>query len=123
MGTPPLVLTLKLDRGAYGHFEKLRQRYFPKDRNLVPAHVTLFHALPGDRELSLAMAMEKVCLQTPLLNLSFDKVRFLGRGVAIEVNSPGLLKLRNGLAAEWEPWLTAQDKQSYRPHITIQNKV
>ncbi len=43
--------------------------------------------------------------------------------MAIEVNSSGLLKLRNRLASRWGPWLTAQDKQGYRPHITIQNKV
>ena len=48
--------------------------------------------------------------------------RFLGRGVAFEIDCPGLVTLRSGLAAAWRGGLTAQDRQGYRPHVTIQNK-
>ena len=27
------------------------------------------------------------------------------------------------LADRWSPWLTAQDRQPWRPHVTVQNKV
>ena len=27
------------------------------------------------------------------------------------------------LRARWEPWLTRQDRQPFRPHVTVQNKV
>ena len=50
-------------------------------------------------------------------------LRFLGRGVAIEVDVPGLVTLRRHLAAIWAPALTAQDAQGFRPHVTVQNKV
>ncbi|HEY9894273.1 MAG TPA: 2'-5' RNA ligase family protein, partial [Candidatus Sericytochromatia bacterium] len=43
--------------------------------------------------------------------------------MAIELVSPELVQLRQTLAASWSDWLSAQDRQGYRPHITIQNKV
>ena len=49
--------------------------------------------------------------------------RFLGRGVAFEVACPPLVALRGAMAADWRDRLTAQDRQGYRPHVTIQNKV
>ncbi len=50
-------------------------------------------------------------------------VRFLGRGVAFELSSGELAQLRGLLADAWEPWLTPQDRQRHRPHVTVQNKV
>jgi hypothetical protein len=41
------VVTLLLDDGAQRRFDRLREAYFPPERNHVAAHVTLFHALPG----------------------------------------------------------------------------
>jgi hypothetical protein len=50
-------------------------------------------------------------------------VRFLGRGVAYELSSPELDELRGSLGLNWAPWLTPQDRQRHRPHVTVQNKV
>ncbi len=33
------------------------------------------------------------------------------------------MALRSGFASTWKHELTAQDRQGYRPHATIQNKV
>jgi 2'-5' RNA ligase len=123
MSSQPLILTLQLDQVAFATFDDLRRRHFPPERNLIPAHVTLFHALPGQEQPQIVLALRHVCQETPVLPLSFPGARFLGRGVAIEVQSPGLLALRQRLASEWTHWLGAQDRQGYRPHITIQNKV
>ena len=49
--------------------------------------------------------------------------RFLGRGVAFDLSCPALIALRAELARSWSGSLTAQDRQGYRPHVTIQNKV
>ena len=49
-------------------------------------------------------------------------LRFLGRGVAYELRAPELVGLRGRLARGWQDWLTPQDAQGYRPHVTIQNK-
>jgi 2'-5' RNA ligase len=47
----------------------------------------------------------------------------LGKGVAVNVESAELLELRKTLVTTWQPLLEAQDKQPFKPHVTIQNKV
>ena len=50
-------------------------------------------------------------------------LRFLGRGVAYDLRSPELRACARGSRPAWEPWLTPQDRQGFRPHVTVQNKV
>ncbi len=121
--SPPLVLTLKLDRTTFEQVNALRQQYFPPERNLIPAHITLFHALPGEREKEISQSLQTLCAQSSRIAFSLPGLRFLGNGVAIEIDAPALVQLRQTLADQWSEWLTRQDRQSYRPHITIQNKV
>lgn len=123
MTSPPLILTLKLDRSTFDRLNDLRQRHFPPERNFLPAHITLFHALPGDRAEAIAPHLEAVCAETEAIKLKFPTVRSLGKGVAAEIDAPDLLRLHQRLAADWQTWLTRQDQQKYRPHVTIQNKV
>ena len=49
--------------------------------------------------------------------------RPLGRGTALGVEAPGAAALRARLAAAFAPWLTPQDRQGWRPHLTVQNWV
>jgi hypothetical protein len=44
----PLLLILILDDAAQERFDALWRVHFPADRNFLSAHVTAFHALPGD---------------------------------------------------------------------------
>lgn len=120
--TAPLVLTLKLDSQSFDLFNKLRQQHFPAEKNFLPAHITLFHALPGEQEADIQQLLQRLCAQTPALPLTFPKLRLLGQGVAAEVDCPGLLELRQQLAQRWQAWLNRQDRQKYQPHLTIQNK-
>lgn len=120
---PPFILTLKLDTLILARLDALRQQHFPPERNFLQAHITLFHALPGDQEEAIRATLAMICVATPVLTLSLPSVRFLGRGVAIQVESPALLALRGHLATTWHAWLSAQDRQRYQPHVTIQNKV
>ena len=94
----PLVLTLKLDSIAFEILNPLRQQHFPPKRNFLPAHVTLFHALPGDREPAIRETLQTLCDQTSALPIRFPRVRSLGGGVAIEIESPGLIQLQHHLA-------------------------
>ncbi len=119
----PLILTLKLDQPTFEFFDRLRQQYFPPAKNFLSAHVTLFHALPGEQEQQIQRLLQDLCSDTPVLSLTFPGLRFLGRGVAAEVSSPVLVHLQQQLVVGWMPWLTRQDQQRYRPHITLQNKV
>ncbi len=47
---PPLILTLAFDEATFTRFDGERRRHFPEALNHIPAHATLFHHLPGDRE-------------------------------------------------------------------------
>lgn len=120
----PLVLTLALDAASQAWLDALRRAHFPPERNLVPAHVTLFHALPGGEIAAIAGALAEACAAVPpAVPLRLGPPCFLGRGVALEVAAPALAALRAGLATRWRPWLTRQDAQGWRPHATVQNKV
>jgi hypothetical protein len=46
----------------------------------------------------------------------------LGRGVALGIESPGLIAIRARIARVFEGLLIPQDRAGWRPHITIQNK-
>jgi 2'-5' RNA ligase len=119
----PLIVTLKLDPLTFEQVNTLRQQNFPPERNLIPAHITLFHALPGEQISSITGELQQICAQTSCFQIHFPSLRFLGKGVAIECLSPSLNQLQQELAQSWTNWLTAQDRQRYQPHITIQNKV
>lgn len=119
----PFILTLKLDHASFDVLDDLRARHFPPERNFLPAHVTLFHALPGEEEQAIVATLHELCAQTTALPLSFPKLRLLGKGVAVEIESADLIEMRKHLATTWDAWLGTQDRQGFRPHVTIQNKV
>lgn len=119
----PLILSLEPDATSLARLEALRRRHFPPARNRTPAHLTLFHALPGEALEAITARLAAVAAATPVLPLAFTGPRSLGRGTAIAVESAPLHRLRAGLAEAWRPWLGAQDRQGFRPHATVQNKV
>lgn len=119
----PLILTLKLDQATFNLLNELRQQHFPPEKNFLPAHVTLFHALPSEHESSIRQTLQTLCSQAPRLSLHFPAPRFLGKGVAVDIHCPELARLRSRLVVGWSAWLGRQDQQGYRPHVTIQNKV
>ncbi len=121
--TAPLILTLALDEGARERFERLRRAHFPRERNVIPAHLTLFHHLPGDQEGAVVADIEEVCGRHGPPRLTATAPLLLGRGVAYALDAPELAAVHAALARAWWPWLTAQDRQPFRPHVTVQNKV
>ncbi|WP_376092050.1 2'-5' RNA ligase family protein [Roseomonas sp. CCTCC AB2023176] len=123
MDDAPLILTLRFDDTTFVRLDALRRAHFPPARNHIPAHLTLFHALPGEEEAGVAAALAEVCAATPALPIRFSGLLPLGRGVALSVEAPALRALRTGLAARWSAWLTRQDAGGFRPHVTVQNKV
>lgn len=122
MSDAPLILTLGLHADDQARFERLRALHFPTDRNLIPAHITLFHHLPGREIEAVQQTLEQQCNAVPPFEVTAAGLRFLGRGVAYSLTAPALSTLRASLAKQWRPWLTLQDQQGYRPHVTIQNK-
>lgn len=119
----PLIVSLRLDAASFERLNQLRQIHFPRERNFLSAHVTLFHALPGEELQAIRSYLQWICGQTAPMQIAFPCVRMLGRGVAIEVVSGELQRLHARLQERFGPWLTPQDRQRFRPHVTIQNKV
>lgn len=118
----PLVVTLLLDEEAQRRFDGLRAAHFPPERNHLAAHVTLFHALPGEHADAVRADLAGAADRTGF-DVAVTGLRMLGRGVAFVLESPELAALRDRLADAWAPWLTAQDRQRHSPHVTVQNKV
>lgn len=119
----PLILTLALDADSVAFFERMRRAHFPPERNVIAAHLTMFHALPGPALGEIVERLAAVAARTPPLALTVPGVRFMGHGTAYEIESAALKSLRAGLARGWAGWLTKQDAQGWRPHVTVQNKV
>lgn len=123
MDDAPLILSLQLDSESFAFFDAVRRLHFPAERNHIPAHLTLFHHLPGARLRAIERMLESIAAANPVFRMRVTGLRFLGFGSAYQIDSGELSKLRSGLALEWMDHLTRQDAQPFRPHITIQNKV
>lgn len=118
----PLIVTLEFDALSFERFQAMRVRHFPAHRNHIPAHLTLFHHLPGEEVREVAGVLRDATRDVPPIPLGATGLRFLGYGCAYEIQAPALVSLRTDLAGRFRPWLTPQDAQGFRPHVTIQNK-
>ncbi len=116
----PYILTLEMDAASQERFDRLRREHYPAELNRIAAHLTLFHKLPQGAEVRDAVA--KAALR-PGFAMKVSGVRSLGRGVAYGVESRELVGVHERLAEEFGEWLTPQDRQGFRPHVVVQNKV
>jgi 2'-5' RNA ligase len=117
----PLVVTLAIDTAAQQRFDDERARLFPPGRTAVGAHVTLFHAVPG--ELEQQVRADLVEQAGAPFAVGVAGVLPLGRGAAYALASTELARRHGELQQRWWPHLTRQDQQPLRPHVTVQNKV
>ena len=116
-----MILTLRLDHQSQTRFEALRQRYFPPERNVIAAHLTLFHQLPDSVETETAVSQAAAAVEPFPLHIT--GLRSLGRGVAYRMASPVLMALHAQLARVFAAELIPQDRQRFDPHVVVQNKV
>lgn len=119
----PIILTLGFDPASFQRLNALRQAYFPAALNFIPAHLTLFHHLPGRLGDRVTAEVARAAADCPAFEVEVWGLRKLGRGVALTIDSPDLQALRGRLAHAFSDLLTPQDRQGFRPHVTIQNKV
>jgi hypothetical protein len=117
-----LIVTAELAAADFAWLEGLRRTHYPPERNQVPVHLTLFHALApsaaeeAKRQLaSQAAGRAPQALVTGLMDL--------GGGVAFRIVSDELDFVRAEIADHFHGSLSAQDSAGWRPHVTIQNKV
>lgn len=125
-GPEPLILTLALDANGQAFFDDLRRQHFPPKRNFLSAHLTLFHALPGEAATEISAYLREVAAGHGPLALEATGVQFMGQGVMYKLESPELRRLHKTLQAAWQTEfgfaLSGQDRQPLHPHITVQNK-
>ena len=119
----PLIVSAVLAADAQEVLDARRRRHFPAERLQVGAHLTLFHALPGEREDQVATALARATTDRPAPAITVGEPVGLGRGVAYRMRSPALEEIREDIAERFREVLTAQDARRWRPHVTVQNKV
>jgi hypothetical protein len=117
-----LIVTAEFGASDFAWLEGLRRAHYPPERNQVPVHLTLFHALPpsaaeeAKRQLAIhAAGAAPRAMVAGLMDL--------GGGVAFRIVSDELDFIRAEIAEHFHGSLGAQDAAGWRPHITIQNKV
>ncbi len=121
--TRPLIVTARPEAATLAKFEALRREHFPPERNVVPAHISLFHQLPGSEVDAVVTRLKLVAREHPRPAVAVAGLRSLGRGVAYTLRSAELAALHADLVAAWEPVLIAQDRVRFAGHVTVQNKV
>ena len=118
----PIIVTALFGRGDQAWFDRQRNAQFPPERNVLRAHLTMFHHLPPslaeEVQEQLAAAARQGAPEARVAGLMS-----LGRGVAYRIESPALEEVRAQLADRWASLLTPHDAVPWRPHVTIQNKV
>ncbi len=117
-----LIVTADFIADDFAWLEGLRRANYPPERNQVPAHLTLFHALPPSLEEE---ARRQLAAQArgAAPRAAIAGIMDLGGGVAFRVISDDLDQIRAELAEHFHGALTSQDGPGWRPHVTIQNKV
>lgn len=120
--TGPLIVTADFGDTDFAWLDGLRRAHFPPERNLLPAHLTMFHALPPSVEEETKQELSRhACGSRPVATIG--GLMNLGPGVAYRVVSDDLEAIRLNIADHFHGMLTAQDETGWRPHVTIQNKV
>ena len=122
-GAAPIIVTAMMGAADQRHFDALRRAHFPRHRNHLPAHITLFHQLPPSALGELQRLVGRIVADTPPPAAMLREVYSLGQGVAFRIDSRELNAIRARIADRFAGMLTAQDSGMPRLHITVQNKV
>ena len=118
----PIIVTALFGDEDFEWLDRQRCEYYPPERNLVRAHLTLFRHLPPSCAPELLHRLRNATLAPPPI-AALDALVSLDTGVAYRVASDELAALRDELAEAFTGLLTPQDQTPWWPHVTIQNKV
>ena len=117
-----LIVTGELAPPDFAWLNELRRRHYTAERNQLPAHLTMFHAIPPSAESELRQLLRVMAEGLPP-RAWIAGVMNLGGGVALRIASDELDRIREELAQRLRGLLTAQDSAGWSAHVTIQNKV
>jgi len=116
-----LIVTAELAPADLAWLDALRRHHYPAERNQLPAHLTMFHALPPSLEREARHRLAQAAATRPP-QASIAGLMDLGGGVAFRVVSDDLDRIREELSEGFHGMLGAQDRGGWRPHVTIMNK-
>lgn len=116
-----LIVTAALGAEDFAWLDGQRRTYFPPERNQLSAHLTMFHALPPSAEGEAGRVLAREAA-TRAPGAKIAGIMNLGRGVAYRIVSDDLEAIRRSIAEQFHGFLSAQDSQGWRPHVTIMNK-
>ena len=120
--TAPIIVTALIGDPDFAYLDGLRRTHFPPERNVLRAHLTLFHHLPPSCVDELRQLLrDEARGNDPQARLS--GLINLGGGVAFRIESPDLEDIRARIAERFAPMLLPQDRNPWRAHVTVQNKV
>jgi len=119
----PLIVTAELPAALQAMADGLRRAYYPAERNKVPAHVTLFHALPPFVEGEARSVLAALAADTPPPEALLAAVMDLCTRTALRIESSAMLDLHGLMAERFHGLLSRQDQYVPRLHVTVQNKV
>jgi hypothetical protein len=116
-----LIVTAELAPPDFAWLDALRWRHYPAERNQVPAHLTMFYALPPSAAAEIGRELRRHAA-TSAPRATIAGLMNLGTGVTFRIVSDDLEAIRADIADHCHGLLGAQDV-GWRPHVTIQNKV
>ena len=120
--TAPIIVTALIGAPDFAYLDGLRRTHFPPERNVLRAHLTLFHHLPPSCVDELKQLLrDEARGNDPQARLS--GLINLGGGVAFRIETPDLEDIRARIAERFAPMLLPQDRNPWRAHVTVQNKV
>lgn len=130
------VLTLRTNDDHHESMTRLRTIYFPPKLNKLDAHITLFHALPGEKlETDVLPAIRDIVSGTKSYRIRVTQPFRLKSGIGISIaddveyankgkHGRNMTRIIHAeLRKKWHDWLSDQDSQPVRMHYTVMNKV
>ena len=123
MVNAPIIITAEMGKTDQAWANGLRRAHYPRERNFLDAHITLFHHLPPSHLPEIKSRLAAFASECPPPIAHLTEVMMLGRGVAFRISSAELLSIRDELAHDFRGLLIPQDQARPRLHITVQNKV
>jgi hypothetical protein len=119
----PFIVTGELPVDIFSWANGLRAAHFPRERNFLKAHVTLFHSFAPSLREELPRFLAQVAGEFAPPKAEVTGLMDLGSGTALAIHSTALLGVRQLIADHFWDMLTRQDQGGKKLHITIQNKV
>jgi hypothetical protein len=102
-----LIVTAEIGPGDLVWLERLRRAHYPAERNRVPAHLIMFHALPPSAEGEVRRSLARLASGPPP-KARIEGLMNLGGGVAFRIVSTDLDQVRRDLAEDFHGLLGAQ---------------